>query len=84
MALDPVIALIKDDPDLMHRLVDAGSPEERAAILAEYGVEVPDPEHVKAKMTELLAVSGGGAIGAGFAIAGADVVAVAAVAAAAA
>jgi len=23
-------------------------------------VEVPDPEHVKAKMTELMAVSGGG------------------------
>jgi len=60
MALDPVIALIKDDPDLMHRLIDAGSREERAAILAEYGVVVPDPEHVKAKMTELMAVSGGG------------------------
>jgi len=66
MALDPVIALIKDDPDLMHRLVEAGSREERAAILAEYGVELPDPEHVKAKMTELMAVSGGGDGGGAF------------------
>jgi len=70
MALDPVIALIKDDPDLMHRLIDAGSREERAAILAEYGVEVPDPEHVKAKMTELMAVSGGSAFGDAMALGG--------------
>jgi len=59
MALDPVITLIKDDPELMHRLMDAGSREERAAILAEFGVAIPDPEHVKAKMTALMAVTGG-------------------------
>jgi len=60
MAMDPVITLIKDDPELMHRLMDAGTREERAAILAEFGVAIPEGEHVKAKMADLMAVSGGG------------------------
>ena len=59
MTLNPVIALIKDDPDMMHRLIDAGSREERAAILKELGVALPEAEHAKAKWTELMAISGG-------------------------
>ena len=68
MTMDPVIALIKDDPDLMHRLIDAGSREERAAILKELGVALPEAEHAKAKWTELMAISGGAGTATGIAV----------------
>jgi len=60
MAMDPVITLIQRDPELMHRLIDAGTREERAAILSGLGVAMPEAEHVKATMADLMAVSGGG------------------------
>jgi len=61
MSIAPVIQLVKDDPELMHRLLDAGSREERAAILTDLGVAMPDRQQLKATLTDLMAVTGGGA-----------------------
>ena len=63
MSVDQFLQLIVEDPELRQRLVDAGSNDERAAIGAEIGIEVPTSDEVTARIAELQAmtdVEGGG------------------------
>jgi len=42
MSVDQFIQLMVEDPELRQRLVDAGSNDERAAMVAGHGIEAPD------------------------------------------
>jgi hypothetical protein len=57
MSVDQFLQLIVEDPELRQRLVDAGSNEERAAIGAEIGIEVPSRDEVTARIAELQAMA---------------------------
>ena len=63
MSVDQFIQLMVEDTELRQRLSDAGSNEERAAMVAEFGIEVPTRDEVTARIAELQAMSdveGGG------------------------
>ena len=65
MSVDRFIQLMVEDPELRQRLSDAGSNGERAAMVAEFGIEVPTKDEVTARIAELQAMSdveGGGGI----------------------
>ncbi|MFM8861782.1 MAG: Nif11-like leader peptide family natural product precursor [Acidimicrobiia bacterium] len=65
MSVDRFLELMVEDPELRQRLVDAGSDEERAAMVAELGIELPTKDEVEARIAELQAMSDvdGGALG---------------------
>ncbi|MFM8858262.1 MAG: hypothetical protein ACKOIA_12220 [Acidimicrobiia bacterium] len=46
-----------EDPELRQRLVDAGSNEELAAMVAEFGIELPTKDEVEARIAESQAMS---------------------------
>ena len=56
MSVDRFLELM-EDPELRQRLVDAGSDEERAAMVAEHGIELPTKDEVEARIAELQAMS---------------------------
>ncbi|MFM8858261.1 MAG: Nif11-like leader peptide family natural product precursor [Acidimicrobiia bacterium] len=63
MSVDQFLQLMLEDPEFRQRLVDAGSNEERAAMVAEHGIELPTKDEVEARIAELQAMSdvdGGG------------------------
>jgi len=53
MSVDQFIQLMVEDPELRQRLVDAGSNDERAAMVAEHGIEIPTQAQVTARIAEL-------------------------------
>ena len=65
MSVDRFLELMVEDPELRQRLVDAGSNEERAAMVAEHGIELPTKDEVEARIAELQAISDadGGSMG---------------------
>ena len=53
MSVDQFIQLMVEDPELRQRLSDAGSNDERAAMVAEHGIELPTEAQVTARVAEL-------------------------------
>ena len=53
MSVDRFIQLMVEDPELRQRLSDAGSNGERAAMVAEFGIEIPTEAQVTARVAEL-------------------------------
>ena len=53
MSVDQFIQLMVEDPELRQRLVDAGSNDERAAMVAEFSIEIPTEAQVTARIAEL-------------------------------
>lgn len=53
MSVDQFVQLMAQDPELRQRLIDAASNEERAAMLAEQGIELPTNAQVEARIAEL-------------------------------
>ncbi len=51
---------INDNPDLHAKVTEAGSAEERAAVLRDHGVDVPSHADVNAHTSNLEGVSGAG------------------------
>ena len=63
MSVDQFIQLMVEDPELRQRLVDAGSNDDRAAMVAGHGIELPTEAQVTARVAELQEmrdVDGGG------------------------
>ena len=56
MSVDRFLELM-EDPELRQRLVDAGSDEERAAMVAEHGIELPTKDEVESRIAELQEMS---------------------------
>jgi hypothetical protein len=62
MSVDQFLHLMTENPELRQRLVDADSNEDRRAMVAEYGIELPTMDAVAARIAELeemSAVDGG-------------------------
>ena len=62
MSVDQFLHLMTENPELRQRLVDADSNEDRRAMVAEYGIEIPTMDAVTARIAELeemSAVDGG-------------------------
>ena len=53
VTVDRFIALVREYPEVGERLAAAGSREERAAIVAEFGVELPDDDALRARLAEM-------------------------------
>ena len=53
MSVDQFIQLMVEDPELRQRLLDAGSNDERAAMVAEFSIEIPTEAQVTARIAEL-------------------------------
>ena len=70
MSVDQFLELMVEDPELRQQMVDADSREDRAAMVAVYGIELPTEDEVTARVAELKEMSDvdGGAGGAHAAI----------------